>query len=451
MNVLLISLYALFLYSIHWLVNTPSVNLPESRNTDFFKPSKFFLLLVAFEIPFAFTVNSDPELIPFYALKHIKDFDQVFLQHFFNGFIFVSTVIIASVFTNPKIGILGKILETRLTDIKSLFVAHILLLVVTGISFIIFLESIGGLYFLLLNIDSKTTLIAGTGYLQAAYNISGAMSMGFLVMSYSKKEHITLFNLLYVAFILILIFLIFSAIGSRKGPILFVIYFLLLWHYNINKLRFFTLRNITVGFIGLLYFSALPLFRTAGSFEFYMSNTPQLFQDSFENMGLFFQRFSELERSLMIYSLFDSSNLWLGSSFIDILYAPIPRSLFPDKPPVDEGVYLYNIAHGNLVSPSTPLRKMMAVGWPPSTITNMYINFWYFGVGIGGLIYGYVLKYFYNFAKAQKFDAISVYLYTNVVFGTFALTNRNIVGFATTILFTFIILKTISLVANLRT
>lgn len=223
-----------------------------------------------------------------------------------------------------------------------------------------------------------------------------------------------------------------------------------MWNYNIHKIKFLTTRNLILGFIGLLYFSAMPLFRVEGAFDYYTNNLDILFSDSLNNIFNFFQRFSELDRSLMIYSIFDSSNYWYGASFKDILYAPIPRSIYPDKPPIDEGVYIYNIAHGNIVSPTTSPQKMTAVGWPPNTITNMYINFGYIGVPIGGIIFGYFLKYFYNLTIKLNYNPISIYLYTSAIFGALAITNRNIVGFLTIIVFSIIIVKTTEFILRIK-
>jgi oligosaccharide repeat unit polymerase len=421
-----------------------------SNNKDFFHPKSFFLIFIAFEIPFALTVIQNHKVIPFYALKHIKDFDLVYFIHFFNSIIYITIVIISIVYFNPKSILLKKQLDISHFTRKRIIYTHIIFLFVGIITFYLFLESIGGLSYLLLNLDSKSAIIEGTGYYRAIYIVSAFLAVGFLIMYFSGINKLKLSNKIYLLMVIIIMFLILASTGSRKTPILFILYVLLIWNYNIKKIKLLTIRNFIFLIVGLFYFAAMPLFRTGGSSEFYLNNLDLLFFDSMNNLGMFFQRFSELERSLMIYSLFDYDNLWLGKSFQDILYSPIPRGLFPDKPPLDEGVYLYNIAHGNYVEPSTSLRKMTAVGWPPSTITNMYINFWYFGVILGGIIIGYFLKYFYNLAIQLNHNPLVIYFYTSAIFGDLAVTNRNIVAFLTMIVFSITILKLINFITRLK-
>lgn len=445
LSLLIVYTYLFFLLLIYYAFNI------YHKNDDTFSPKSFFIIFTLFEIPYAINLIDNINLIPYYARIHIKEFDIVFFIHFFNGAIFIIFTFIGLIFFKPKPKLLLKLLSTKNYSSLNYLKTHIFLFIICIISYKLFLNSVGGLSYLLQNIDSKSAIIAGTGYYQALYYTTGFLSVGFLVTFFSLKEKITILNKIYLVFLIFLIFLIFASIGSRKTPILFILFVILMWNYNINKIKFFTLKNIILSIIGLIYFAAMPLFRTVGAYEYYTNNLDILFTKSVDNISGFFERFSELERSLMIYSLFDSSNYWLGASFKDLIYAPIPRSLYPDKPPLDEGVYLYNIAHGNIVEPTTSLLKMTAVGWPPNTITNMYINFGYLGVPIGGIIFGYFLKYFYNLMLLLNYSPISIYLYSNAIFGSLAITNRNIVSFLTMIVFSIIIIKSTELILRIRT
>lgn len=445
MPTLTIYTYSFFLLLLYFIFNI------YNKNDDTFSPKSFFIIFTLFEIPYAFKLIDNMNLIPHYARIHIKEFDLVYFIHFFNGAIFIIFTFIALIFFKPNPKLLIKLLSTKEYGSKDYLKTHIFLLIICILGYYLFLNSIGGLAYLLTNIDSKSAIIAGTGYYQALYYTGGFLSIGFLIMYYSTKGELTFYNKTYFIIIVFLIFLILASIGSRKTPILFILFVLLMWNYHINKIKFFTFKNIILIIVGLIYFSAMPLFRTVGAYEYYTNNLDILFMKSIDNIFGFFERFSELERSLMIYSLFDSSNYWLGASFKDLIYAPIPRSLYPDKPPIDEGVYLYNIARGNIVEPTTSLLKMTAVGWPPNTITNMYINFGYLGVPIGGIIFGYFLKYFYNLALTLNYSPISIYLYSNAIFGSLAITNRNIVSFLTMIVFSIIIIKSTEFILRIRT
>ncbi|MGA1933800.1 O-antigen polymerase [Arcobacter sp. YIC-464] len=443
MPILTIYTYLFFLLILYYVINI------HQKNDDIFSPKSFFIIFTLFEIPYAFKIIDNLDLIPYYAKIHIKDFSEVYFIHFFNSSLFIIFVIVSLAIFNPRPKYLYNLLKDSDNSHRINLLTHLSLLLLCFLGYYLFLNSIGGLFYLLQNIDSKSTIIAGTGYYQAIYYTAGFLSVGYLVIAFSQSNK-SLIKKIYLVVIILSIFLIFTSIGSRKTPILFILFTFLIWNYHINKVKIFTTKNIIFGFIGLIYFSAMPLFRAQGAFEYYSNNLDILFIDSFEKLFNFFERFSELDRSLMIYSIFDSSNYWLGTSFKDILYAPIPRSMFPDKPPLDEGVYIYNIAHGNIVSPTTSLLKMTAVGWPPNTITNMYINFGYIGVPIGGLIFGYFLKYFYNLVVHLNYNPIGMYLYSSAIFGSLALTNRNIVSFLTMIVFSIIIVKSIQFITRIR-
>lgn len=442
MTSLIVISYGLYILLLYIVFN--------KNSKDIFHPKSFFLIFISFEIPFAFSLINDHTLMPFYALKHIKDFDFVFFIHFFNSFIFITIVVISVIYFNPKSIILKKQIDISNYKRGRHLYTHFIFLCLAILTFFLFLQSIGGLRFLLLNLDSKSAIISGTGYYRAVYTVSAFLSVGFLITYYAKFNKLSYLNKFYLFIVILIMFAMLASLGSRKTPMLFILYVLLIWNYNISKIKFFTFKNLILLSIGLFYFAAMPLFRTEGSSEFYSNNLSLLFIDSISNLGIFFQRFSELERSLMIYSLFSYDNLWLGKSFMDILYSPIPRGFFPDKPPLDEGVYLYNIAHGNYVEPGTSLRKMTVVGWPPSTITNMYINFWYFGVILGAIIFGYFLKYFYNLVLDLNHNPMVIYFYTSAIFGDLAVTNRNIVAFLTMIVFSIIILKLINFITRFK-
>lgn len=411
-------------------------------DNDIFSPLKFFLIFTAFELPYALKIITNKSSIPYYALNNISDFDYVYSLHIINSIVYIISVIVGYQLLNVNGSFLSKVYFVRsYHNKKGLLKSHFILFIIGFISFYSFLNSIGGLFYLLENLDSKSAIIQGTGYYQAIYIVSITLSCGSLVAYYGGLNKISIPKKIYLLSFVIFCFLLLASTGSRKGPMLLVLYILVVWNYNVQTIKLLRLKNIVIGFLGLIYFSMMPLFRTEGAFEYYMLNISELIIESFNNFLSFFDRFSDLDRSLLVYSLFDVKNLWLGSSFIDLIYAPLPRGLFPNKPPMDSGVYLYNMAHGSSVFPTTPLSEMIAVGWPFTTITNMYANFWFPGVILGGLLFGCVLKYFRRLTERSDYNFISLFFYTGVIFGDFAFTNIKIVGFLTQLVFVFIILR----------
>src|SRR5690606_26344605 len=107
-----------------------------------------------------------------------------------------------------------------------------------------------------------------------------------------------------------------------------------------------------------------------------VQNPEVLKSEIIEEIGSVTRSVSYIDHYLLVMEHFSVDNLWWGKSFIDILYASIPRKIFPDKPPVDDGVYLRSIAEGMDVTPPTPYKDMYQSSWPPETIGTMYMNFW---------------------------------------------------------------------------
>lgn len=435
---LLLLIYMIYLGFLYWLYNLYNLNSRVQRSFDVFQPQSFFLIFMALELPYLLLVLGDHNNIPFLVLLQIDDFDSVYNMHILNTMIYVTTVMIFLRIFNPNPHFFVKNFKKNIKT-TVYFKIHILFLLITIFSYLYFINNIGGFKYLLLNLDSKVTIIQGTGYIQAVYTVASTLSMGFLIVYFSKiNKKMSLFQKLYLGFLVLLLFAMFATTGGRKSSILLLAFIFLMWHYNINKIKFITLKNIILFIFILFFFAFMPILRIHGAAEYFLDHPNEAIFKTFENLGLLFRRFSDIDRSLFIYTYFNIDNLWFGKSFIDILYAPIPRMFFPDKPPVDEGVYIYNLLHGINVEPPTPLHKMMVVGLPTSTITNMYLNFWYPGIIVGGILMAYVIKYFFNLCKKTEYSPEAIMLYTSVIFGNFAITNLRIVGFLTLLVFIYL-------------
>ena len=126
--------------------------------------------------------------------------------------------------------------------------------------------------------------------------------------------------------------------------------------------------------------------------------------------------------------------MWLGVSYLDLLYSFIPSSLYLDKPPVAEGVYFFNNIIGNIHSPPYPARKMILVGWPPGTMGIMYSNFHVFGIAVGYYILGIIYKYSFLKLVKSNYNIPFIYLYLYIVV-KFELTNHYIFHLITVIVF----------------
>ncbi|WP_036829988.1 hypothetical protein, partial [Photobacterium sanctipauli] len=109
-----------------------------------------------------------------------------------------------------------------------------------------------------------------------------------------------------------------------------------------------------------------------------------------------------------VYPIFhflgDRSQLKYGETYINWLFAPIPRSIYPNKP---QGV-------GKLNAVENYSRDDTAI--PPGVVGESYWNFGVFGVIIVGLFWGVFLKILWSYHQSKKKDTFSGLLYILTLF-----------------------------------
>jgi len=409
-----------------------------------FSLKNLFVIFAIAEIPYLYFLNANTQLIHPYVQSHIVDYEEVFTQHIILKMMFLCVALTTMSMVKPKSIILTKIFSVSNISRKGLLLSSLFLLLITIIVFYLFLDKVGGLLFLILNMSNKTLIVQGTGLYRNMYLITSLLSVGFYIHFLSTCKHISKMKLLFLMCLILLFFLILASSGERKNPILLLIYCLILWNFKISKIKLFTVKNIIM-FLLLLFFAALaPVLRKHGSTEFYIDNPIALITDALPYIGEIFKRFSEIDISLFIYSHFKGGDdFWFGTSIVDFFTGFIPSQFYPNKPPLDEGVYIYALAHHYNVSPPTPFNEMIPVGWPLSRVTGGYVNFGVFGVIINAIIVGVVLKYFYVLLVKTKYSPSAMVMFSTLLATNFGITNafvaNNIVVLCLMIFFSLII------------
>jgi len=129
---------------------------------------------------------------------------------------------------------------------------------------------------------------------------------------------------------------------------------------------------------------------------------------------------------MTIIDYFKTHALWLGKSFIGLVTAIIPSSLYTGKPPVDDGTYLYSICQGrtNIVPPMS-FGNLDGSSYPLETFGSMYANFGIVGLFVGMIVLGGIYGYAYRKIKKNSYDLFSVVIYTQIIF-TFQLSTLRI-------------------------
>ncbi|KAA6314588.1 hypothetical protein EZS27_034820, partial [termite gut metagenome] len=125
---------------------------------------------------------------------------------------------------------------------------------------------------------------------------------------------------------------------------------------------------------------------------------------------------------LYILDHFNWDNMWYGKSYVDLFYSWIPRSIFIDKPPIDEGIYIANLYLGDSFQPTTPAHSMVFYSWPPGTMGIGYINFHIIGIVLAYFILGRIQKIIQLIFIEMNYAPFILFLYTFIVI-KFQLTN----------------------------
>lgn len=274
------------------------------------------------------------------------------------------------------------------------------------------LDRIGGWRFLLENTYRRAQLLAGMGYL---YNLLFILSFGALVLVYSQRERRTPLRWAATLALLIGTLVIYSSFGGRRSSLDLMIAVLFTWHYGVRPIRRPKLVALGLSAILVPYFVAVPILRTPDGFRRYASNLPALGSAVYENLDLAVRQVSYVNQYVLIANHFTLDRVWLGKSYLDLLTAPIPSSRLPNKPPVDDGVYVQSIAAGQEVTPPVPARGLFQSSWPPETFGIMYMNFWIPGLVVGMFLLGVIYRAAYEYMRESGYSLFSIVMYGNIL------------------------------------
>ena len=257
--------------------------------------------------------------------------------------------------------------------------------------YLIYLYKIGGLSTLWANVAMRSALGAGLGYYHSASHF--ALMTGGALIFYSgllSRQFKTCF------LIIVTNFAIFASLGARGPSLSFIILLIVLTHYKYKKFKTFInkktilLALLTPTFVlGMLQFRHNEAATTDISINQVINNSVASLESGF------IARIGRLERDIVTLGYFNDHSYWYGASYLGIFTAPIPRTIFQDKPPVDSGMYLRSMALGQTIEPPLPASALDGSGWPETYMAG-YMNFGFIGlfslVIVSGVIYGKFFK-----------------------------------------------------------
>ena len=305
-------------------------------------------------------------------------------------------------------------------------------LFITIITFFLFVINNGGLMAIVANwAISRTDVLSGNIEFYVVHNLSPILA-GLSMFLYAKKQ-ISRFKMVSV-----ILFVIFANIilkGGRGDAIIIILTVLILYNYIVKKIDYkFLSRQVYLLLLIIPFFIIIPLLRNADNNEAFLEDPISfVFSEnrlgSDQNSGL--MGGADLSRAyipIFIIDHFNTNNFWYGASFFHLLEAPIPRSWYPQKGPVDEGRYITQIVIGGNVAPPISLNELnSSYSWPTRTIGTWYANFGLLGVIISAFLLGKIIAVYYNKMNVTR-NPIWLLLYPSFLM-TFQLSNLILTNF----------------------
>jgi hypothetical protein len=284
--------------------------------------------------------------------------------------------------------------------------------VLAGAGFGVFLVRIGGLGHLVANLDKRTALTAGAGYTLALLNF---LFFAIAIELYSMRVERSPAKWLVTGGLMLLSAVTFSSLGGRKAVVLIAITALFVWHYGVSRLRRITFRVAVVAAVLVPYFVVMPILRAPGGFDYYRERPDELLGAIGQNMSRAIQDISYVDTYVFITNHFRSDNVWLGTTYLDLLKAPVSSASDGGKPPIDDGVYVRTLAEGWRAEPGMAFGELFYSSWPPETLGATFMNFWLPGTVVGMFLLGALYRLAYSYMLRSGCTLYSILVYAHIV------------------------------------
>ena len=283
------------------------------------------------------------------------------------------------------------------------------------IDFMLVMHKIGGITHFVSNLRYRTIMLRDIDLLSWLLIF---LHYGPLLIVYSLKDNKRKINVFL--FVLVVVAGLMCGLGGRKTVIVMIAEMIFVYHFSIKEItlkEIFKTKNYIIAFGLFIFFVVMVQLRREGAFEIFLSNPFEFFKDSQQGILSVFTSESYVKHYMAIMLYFSDHPFWLGKSFLGLITAFVPSSLYFDKPPVDDGMYLYSICIGRQdIIPIMPARSLNLSSYPLETFGSMYANFGVIGLLIGMFLLGKIIKFFYRRLINNGCQIIDIILYTQIVF-----------------------------------
>lgn len=268
----------------------------------------------------------------------------------------------------------------------------------------------GGFFQFWLNMETRSIVLQSLGYQLLLYEFF--VTIGTLISFVALKEK----KLLSYLVILIGVALI-GALASRGAvaKYLFTVLIVMFMYWNLDRLKLFTVRNILILvflFVVLIggYLMRSPEYFSNGYFK-----VKNIQDDAFSILAeQVVGRFWRNERGMISLAYFDRNQYFLGTSYTSLIYAPVPRSIWPDKPPVEPGKYTLGMTAGDKITPPMPSHTLPNEALPPGVWEN-YWNFGLLGLTFAAFFSGFFVALVYK-SYVRRWTLTSSFVYSKLIY-----------------------------------
>ena len=267
-------------------------------------------------------------------------------------------------------------------------------------------ESVGGLTNFLSNLSHRSEMLAGYGVVQKFSTLFIQLSILYFFSVKYKTSSTYAFIILFSGM------LILFSLGGRTAPMFLLFTSLVYTHFYYKRftvtLRLFLLFAIL--FIVAIFISFLGFNDFESLLQMQLSDVP--FQLWFGMIGGYF---TYIIRDSVIISYFSENEFWYGSGLLSFFNAFIPRALYPDKPVVDNGIYVIAMSTGQQVTPPMVPGDLPHYGWPEGYMSG-YMEAGWIGLVLGVILSCYLVNFIFSRLVKSDFKIEWIFLYCFFVF-----------------------------------
>lgn len=293
-------------------------------------------------------------------------------------------------------------------------------IIVSIIGFAVKIKTIlegGGVFYILSHIQARKELMAGQYYNELFANSLLTCGVLLTLLCYLKeknKKHLYIFIVIFAITTFGLI-----VFGARRPAMMLLLQVIMLYHFISSKIKIysiFKIKSLIMLFAIALFVLLMPMLRS-GSETDYINNPTKWVEESVDNANTLFREFSYCDGDLFAFNYFKNHEYWYGASYLNIPLQVIPRSIYPQKPPMDDGMYLLNMMYGEKVTPNMATADLYFQTSVPFTLeSSLYSNFGLLGIIIGCLLVGIFYQYVYKVLTACYCPIVMILIYQEIIF-----------------------------------